>query len=385
MTLPSAHPPLATGKKLLFASITLLMLLVFIDVAVRVGGVAETCRNAYRYSPLWSCDPILSFKLKEDLKPGGVPLNRAGFRTHEFTLKPTGVYRILSLGDSCTFGMIVTKSFEYIPEPYPQRLEQLVAERAGPKKVEVLNAGVPGYNSYFGVMLLRTKLRGLSPDLITVRYGWNDHFMSRGGQKGNAYRERESPIARAVENMLLRTALYPFAWRLAIDVQAWRQPDQKPTPADIPHEWLPDVPLDSYKRNLRRIVELGHTQGAEVWILTSPHAFVTDENAGQYDKFPTTMAAKALIAFSAIPTFDRLIEIHDAYNDAARDVGRELDVPVVDMDALYRGHREAHLFEATDVPHPTQLGHNLEAEALYDRLVANGVIVPIATTAKEGG
>jgi lysophospholipase L1-like esterase len=377
MTSAPDRLPLSVSKKLVFAGVTFLLLLAVAEVVVRLTGAAETCRSSYKDSPLWSCDPILSFKLKEGLAPAGKPLNRAGFRTHEFGPKRPGTYRIIALGDSCTFGMIVNKFFEYIEKPYPQRLEEIAAERVGAGRIEVLNAGVPGANSYYGVMLLRSKLRGLSPDLITVRYGWNDHLMSRGGQNGSAYREPEDALILHVQDLLLRTALYPFVWRLALEVQGLRHPYTKPTAADIPKEWKPDVPLERYKRNLRRIAELGWAQGAEVWFLTSPTAFVTDENRGQYDKFPNTMAARALIHFSAIPSFERLIKIHDSYNAATREVAGELGVPVVDMDALYRQHAAAHLFGSTDVPHPTQEGHNLEAEALYARLVAEGIVSPV--------
>ncbi|MBI3767354.1 MAG: hypothetical protein HY271_02545 [Deltaproteobacteria bacterium] len=335
--------------------------------------MATHCPNPYQDSPLWACDPILNFKLKPSLVVDGQPLNSTGFRTHEFTKKSPSVYRILALGDSCTFGMLITDKFEYIHEPYPMKLEMLIAERIGSGKVEVLNAGTPGYNSYQGVMLLRSKLRGLHPDLITVRFGWNDHLMSRAGR--DTFRETESKVGRGVEDILMRTALYPFVLRLGLEVQALRAPtNAKPTLGDIPKVWKPNVPLDQYKENLRRIVALGRAQGSEVWLLTAPHAFDIAANVGKYDEFPNTMAAKTLMLFSAIPDYERFVEIHDSYNNAVRDVGADLGVPVVDMDAIYRMHKSEHLYTATDIPHPTQEGHNLEAETLYAKLLAEGLI-----------
>lgn len=82
------------------------------------------------------------------------------------------------------------------------------------------------------------------------------------------------------------------------------------------------------------------------------------------------MSAKQLIAFNGIPSFERLIEIHDDYNQARREVGAELGVPVVDMDAAYRAHADQALFLQTDLPHPTAIGHALEALTLYERLRA---------------
>jgi lysophospholipase L1-like esterase len=163
--------------------------------------------------------------------------------------------------------------------------------------------------------------------------------------------------------------------RLHLEWEAARHPaNAKPTPADIPLEWKPNVSVEQYKANLRRIVDIGQARGAEVWLLTAPHAFETDENAGKYDQFPNTMAARSLMAFSGIHTYERFLEIHTAYNDAVREVGAELGVPVVDMEKVYHEHRSEPLFSSTDVPHPTQEGHDLEAETLYAELVARGML-----------
>ncbi len=375
-----ASTELSTAKKIVFALIPVLVLLVAAEVVLRFTGLAERCSLPYRDSPLWACDPILVFRLKPWLSPGGKLLNHAGFRTHEFEPKKPGVYRILVLGDSTTFGMIAAPTFEYIDEPYPERLERLVAERNGPGKVEVLNAGVAGYNSYHGVMLLRTRLRGLHPDLITVRFGWNDHFMSAGGHSREMLHEPRTRWGLMAEDLLLHTELYPFVRRLSMEATALVNGPHKPSLADVPKAWLPDISLEDYKHNLRRMVELGHQRGADVWLLTSPTAFVTDENAGQYDKFPATQSAKLLILFNAIPTFARLIEIHDQYNAATREVGAELGVRVVDMDRVYREHSSEHLFTGYDIVHPTDEGHELEAETLYENLVEAGVLPRAATT-----
>ena len=369
--------PRDTGKKIAFAGFTLVFLVVLLEIALRISGYGNSCQGQYTKDAIWACDPILYFKLNPLLDINNDSLNKAGFRTHEFSPKPPGVYRVLSLGDSCTFGITTTTMFEYIPTPYPRRLEELAAEHGGTRKVEVLNAGVPGYNSFQGVMLMRTKLRGLQPDLVTVRYGWNDHFMSRQ-MSGDAFREPDNRLLLGIQDLLLRTAIYPSLRRLRQDLEtaSRRSATAKATVAEIPHEWIPTISIDLYKHNLRRIAEIARARGAEVWFLTSPHAFVTDENRGQYDKFPAGPSAKQLLVFNAIPSFERLIEIHESYNAATREVGAELGAPVIDMDALYRRHSSEHLFTSQDVPHPTQAGHDLEAEALYAQMLAEGIVRP---------
>ena len=325
---------------------------------VRVTGAAERCSDRVSKSAWLVCDPILGYKINPQQKPNGQPLNRAGFRTHEFAPKAPGTYRILALGDSCTLGRL---SLGYVGEPYPQRLERIAAERAGEGRIEVLNAGQGGYSSYHGVMLLRSKLRGLEPDLITVRYGWNDLLTSAA----------ESPrepgaVGIAVEDVLLRTALYGFVKRLNRELRALRQTTIEGTLAALERgkERRPINSRPDYEHNLRRIVEIGRARGAEVWLLTAPHNPRPDPRARAFFRMLT-----------GIP-YDALPKIHDAYNDATRAVGAELGVRVVDMDAVYREHAAEALFQHDDIPHPTQAGHDLEAEALYARLVAHGILPP---------
>ncbi len=348
-----------------------LILLGMAEATIRLFRLHLHC-SGYEWSTIWSCDPILSFQLKDGVMPAGKPLNKKGFRGREFTPKRPGVYRVLALGDSTTFGVLLERSFEYVEEPYPERLEHLVDQRVGPGKVEVLNGGVPGYNSFMGVMLLRGKLRGLRPDLILVRFGWNDHLMSKGGGESQLYREIDNPLLLKAEDLLLTTATYPFLRRIGRELASWREPEHQPTLADIPQEWKPDVPLEQYRHNLRRIVALGRQGGSEVWLSTTPHAFLVAANRGRYDKF--RRAAQTLLALNAIPSFDRLIEIHDDYAEATRAVGRELGIPVVDMEAEYAAHAEEPLYSSADVIHPTQEGHDLEAEVLYARMVAVGIL-----------
>ena len=74
--------------------------------------------------------------------------------------------------------------------------------------------------------------------------------------------------------------------------------------------------------------------------------------------------------------FDRLMQIHDEYNEAVRRVGAEVGALVVDMDRFYRPYEGEPVFLPTDVPHPAQGGHVLEAETLYSLLVRRGILRP---------
>lgn len=356
--------------RLLFAPIPLLLLLALLEVTVRGFDLDRSCPDSVA-SPLWTCDPVLGFQLA---KRSGTALNSDGFRSPEFTHKTPGVFRILALGDSCTYGIMAApeRSFFHIPEPYPQLLQRFSDERLGRGRVEVLNGGVPGYTSYHGVMLLRSKLRNLAPDLITVRYGWNDHFVPAFGAAATGYREPEGALALAVQDLLLRTSLYGFFRRLGFEAQALRSNAGAPQRLQLPTEWTPSLSREAYKHNLRRIVALGRAEGARVWLLISPYAAdVSDPNRPRHDEFP--MSPDQLVEINGIGSLEKLVAIHDDYNRALREVGAELDAPVVDMELVYRAHASQALFLSTDLPHPTAIGHALEAQTLYEHLRSAGL------------
>lgn len=306
------------------------------------------------------CDPILGRKLDPGIQILGRRLNRAGFRGREFDPKQTGSFRILSLGDSCTFGVLARG---YVPLPYPRHLEWIAAERSGPGRVEVLNAGMPGYDSSHGVVLLLTKLRGLEPDLITVRYGWNDLLMS-----ATVGRSLEPPgrFARAAFEALLRSSLYTFVSRVKLELLLRYRPAQQRAQDFLEQhqDWTPNTPLPRYRENLKRIARIADERGAEVWFLTAP-----------INPSPNEHEAQRVEALSRL-SFERLQQVLASYNDAAREVAAELGVPIVDLEAVYRQHAGEALFLPEDIPHPTQAGHDLEAAALYERLLARGMVSP---------
>jgi hypothetical protein len=120
---------------------------------------------------IYEPDPVLYWKLKPgqncytkiDRKP--VHINSLGTRGPEFNpAKPPHTIRILSLGDSKTFGWGLTEK-----EAYSGLLERLLQEKAGPgRKIEVINAGVNAYSypqmqAYFKNVALK-----YSPDMVII-------------------------------------------------------------------------------------------------------------------------------------------------------------------------------------------------------------------------
>jgi lysophospholipase L1-like esterase len=69
-----------------------------------------------------------------------------------------------------------------------------------------------------------------------------------------------------------------------------------------------------------------------------------------------------------------MAEIHESYVRATREVARELEVPIVDMAALYERAGTPDLFSIEDGLHPGPPGHLLEARALYRQLIESNLL-----------
>ena len=334
-----------------FALVPIFLLVVAAETVVRLTGAGNTCPDELN-SALWECDPIFHFKTRTSLTVHGEPLNSLGLRGPEPL--PGAAYAVLAMGDSCTFGFTNSVAGEepFVQDPYPQRLQELAAERDGPNTLSVLNGGVSGYNTYHGIMLLRGNFRTVRADLITVRYGWNDLLGSSGRNIEGAFHEPSSALARGFEDLLLRTALYPFSKRLGLELEHRRRGHSSPTPAAAPTNWTPNIPLADYEHNLRRIVALARQRGADVWLLTSPDAFMVNDFRDRYAEYEKTAAYQLSgLGLSGIHSFDELVKIHASYNDAIRRVATEVGAPLVDLEHVYRldadEHRSARRTQST--------------------------------------
>jgi lysophospholipase L1-like esterase len=139
----------------------------------------------------------------------GVPVsfNRFGFRDRERSLERTpGTIRILALGDSVTFGMGVAEK-----DSFPRVTEALLngSRRDGLAPLEILNFGVPGYNTVHELAQLREVGLKFHPDMVVVGFLYNDVEPStvqsirlgRAVQFGGAHGASGSPlIVQAVKS-----------------------------------------------------------------------------------------------------------------------------------------------------------------------------------------
>ena len=101
-----------------------------------------------------------------------VSINSHGLRDRQYTMeKPAGVYRIVMLGDSTTFGWGDAEE-----STVAKILERRLGQSCGQStcKFEVLNAGVGNYNTVQEYTHYLTYDRAFHPDLVILEYFIND-------------------------------------------------------------------------------------------------------------------------------------------------------------------------------------------------------------------
>lgn len=140
-----------------------------------------------------------------------VQVNSFGFRGPELsTEKPPGRVRIAVMGGSSVFGYLASEGLDSC-----RLLEQRLRDSG--LDVEVINAGVPGYNMYQCRQRLTHQVAPLSPDFVVLYLGWNDlrFLVSQNPEallrKGPPPAWTKRLMANSVLYGLLRYRLFPPA------------------------------------------------------------------------------------------------------------------------------------------------------------------------------
>ena len=132
----------------------------------------KTAEGVPSRSPLFrpSGDPSLGIECVPNSRREGIRINSWGFRGDEVAERPApGVVRIAVVGDSETFGPSLPEE-----QTLPACLASTLNAARGAGRYEVLNLGVPGYNTLQELRVVETRLPRLHPDVVVLYYVLND-------------------------------------------------------------------------------------------------------------------------------------------------------------------------------------------------------------------
>jgi len=174
VTEPSTSRPRRVVRGLAAVFVAALIAFVACEIAARIIFPAPPDRTrqppvAYLYDP--EIRYVLAPNQQGWIDDGLVTVNAAGFRSRTQTdlPKPPGRFRIVVLGDSVTIGMGVADD-----QSFPAQVETLLRQRVRGRDLDVVNLGVPGYDTRQEVGLLRRRVAELKPDLVLVGFYSND-------------------------------------------------------------------------------------------------------------------------------------------------------------------------------------------------------------------
>lgn len=328
-------------KKLGFAAFATATFIVVLELALRVIGFHFLPRapqvkiNGELVAPMFR--PAERYRWEGI--PGVGPFNQDGFIGPRLSKERTpGTMRVACLGDSCT---------QIGDPPYSAIVRERLNEQLS-VPVEVLNAGIIGYSTEQGLARLERDVLPYRPDLVTLYFGWNDHwFMNRVTDE--AIERAESRSWRWVDSVgwsrVVQLGLYgAHYWH---EHKLWKISKQP---------YVARVSLDRYQSNLKRMIELIRRSSGRPVLVTAAT-----------DMTESTPATDFTCLLDMGHTgYDTPRALHDAYVEATRAVARETRTPLIDAAQLIDGRSELFM---TDHIHFNAEGTAAFAEIMADALV----------------
>jgi lysophospholipase L1-like esterase len=240
--------------------------------------------------------PYLSYYPTPNYRNGKTSHNSLGYRNDEFALeKPSGVYRIVALGGSSTYDVSIKDN----AATYTAQLERLLKEDYGYQNVQVINAGVPGYNSWEILVNLEFRVLDLDPDLVIIYENTNDVHARmvepsayRGDDLGRRQAWQVPPVTLWEHSALLRivSRMMNISRQISIDdfvssptYMSWpfeyRLSEDNLDPAEI----LKENPPIYFRRNLENMSAIAKEHDVTILLTTWAYSpYLKDYAAEDY-------------------------------------------------------------------------------------------------------
>jgi lysophospholipase L1-like esterase len=265
---------------------------------------------------------------------GEYRINSFGLRNKEFPVrKPSGVFRIICLGNSNTFGW---KQPE--PEAYPRQLQEWFDKSHPPRNIQVINAGITGYSSHQGRIFLETEISRLQPDLVLVNCGWNDLLPAKFGIPDKQQKLPPQWMLN-IQDRLSETRLYQLL--KSFWLAGFSRPEEI-------KKGIPRVSFEDFQGNLIEIGDFCRKNDIRVVFLTNPIA--------------------SLEAFWGPGKISKTHVINQAYNQAIKDLAESHGFKVLDIAGLFFNRKDLYEDGKADFIHYNDQGHKLIARTIYEYL-----------------
>jgi len=406
----SAPPTWRQRLKFVGLSLVLAVSLVLgLEIWIRLGGYDR----AELSSPLMPGDFVLVHQEDDELfyapKPNldnvewegfHVSTNSHGLRgAAELGPKQPGEFRILSLGESSTFGDKVNDD-----ETYSFLLEEHLKAYDSARPFCVLNAGVCAYSSFQSLKYLETRGLALEPDMVLFYHEFSD-FLPTANRDSLSHDSQGIPLTdkqlyeskqhRWNRRLLSMSALYRYLHaRLsepkleASEKRRPRAPGRVPIPEALEAVTSTEgakrlnlparVPPEDRRANLERLRNICRSNGVELVII----------HPSYWQSVPHECDLTEFCEEFGVPMFDAHASLHpepevEEQEEPTVDVNKvEVTKPPVNNGKVIKIDLSGYKWPGgglsesnyADLWHPNAKGHASMAQALFEFLVRENLI-----------
>jgi PA14 domain-containing protein/GDSL-like lipase/acylhydrolase family protein len=308
-----------------------------------------------------SRDPGIVYELRPNVRGQfvGQPLliNSQGLHDYEYSRrKNPGTFRIVGVGDSSLFGWGVP--FE---ESGLKVLERRLNEKSRAQKFEVIDFAVPGYNTAMEAETFVTRCLEYSPNLVLLNFNTNDYdvpnFMRRPKDLATLRRSYLFDMAYSVYDGVMGLERQPPPFDFLNRTTALRQAEHLDEDPALPDEYRYMVGAKGVVRALEQLAATAHERNISIVVFT----------------------VKAYPGLD--PKYER-DELRDGQRELLERESRRLGFHFLNTYPYYMNYLNQHpnvnlatVFAVSEIDgHPNSLAHSIDAQAIFDYLVAHHLL-----------
>lgn len=290
-------------------------------------------------------DPVLVWKFSPNGEFKAWKINRFGFKDRPILKeKPPGTVRVINFGDSCTADG---------GPPYSGCLHQLLRDNPpGGHSWDAFNMGVYGYSSVQGLRYYNLVGREFDPDIVTLYFGWNDHWISGYRPDSHNLGLKMDKLSGKIAQRFLDKRIGQLAFRFLSPKESSMSIKMQDGdyPGDI--EQYLRVPQDEFRYTMGVFIDQVRADGALPIVITPP-------NGPSY--------SMALVHNGQAESLEQLAQTHKNYTEIIRAVAAEKNCALLDLATIMSGEEDYDLFNKDGI-HLTQKGLWRIADEIYAKI-----------------
>jgi len=281
----------------------------------------DTRTRLYRQHPFLL---IASRENGRDAEGERIYINSLGYRSPERPReKPLGVRRVVCSGGSTTYDVRAYGN----AATWPGRLEAALV--TGGRRVEVWNAGFPGWTTLENLIALASRDVDLAPDLVILYQGINDLQPlsdDRIEPQYDGFHAQQMLAGLGFDGATVPWYRRSVLAELTNQRLGFRRRAIPEPPRRTPRTSLPDEALRIFDRNVRSFVAVARAHGAHVLLVTQSLVLRADHVEADEEIYRQWLPALDPRTGPAVleqlnDVLRRLaVELHVTLADAARDV-----------------------------------------------------------------